>query len=259
MASFLRTFLLRPLRNSGNRFLKVKKVDISTSNVVQTIRNDPFVKLSISLLAIALGGTAALEAYNKFGKKKTASVSVFPPSFSHHSVKRAALIKAIDFKFQGSNSADKGIPVMCLTGPAGCGKTQILYQFSAHFIASHQHKWLGLRRVYPAVVYLDASSTDSLKLSVSVALKALGLKEGHQPEANVSAMMYHLQAQEQPWLLMVDGCPEAMSSDSSLVTMVTHLKQGNGKLGCAIWASHAHIPAGILGDLEISVPPRYEK
>jgi len=249
---------MRALRNYSVKFCHTLKFGTSASNVVQMIRNDPFAKLSFSLLVIVIGGTAALEVYKKFGKKRIALVSVLPPSFRHYSVNRESLVKCIDYKFQRANSADKGIPIVCLTGPAGCGKTQLLCQFSAHFIASHQHKWLGLRRTHPVVLYLDASSSDNLKLSVAVAMRALGLKEGRQLNADVSAMMDCLQAQEQPWLLMVDGCPEAMSTDSSLATLVKHLKQGSSKQGCAVLASRTHFATDVLGDVKISLPSRYE-
>ncbi len=167
-----------------------------------------------------------MEVYNKFKKRTCRAARVFPPSFSHYAVNRMALVKALDKELKKASVANDGscCPIVYIAGPEGSGKTQLLYQFSHYFLESHQRKWLGLKHVDPVVVYLDATSTSSLCLSVAVALRALGIKEEGNLDHNIDAMMKCLSGQQVPWLLMVDGYVHNEASESHQNVLLSHFK-----------------------------------
>lgn len=216
------------------------------AKLAQTIKNDPFVKLSLSLFVIVVGGTAVLEIYNKFKKRSTQAVSALPPSFGHRAVKRVSLLRQIEKKLhEVANKSDEGCPVLYVTGPAGCGKTQVLNQFCTHFIQAHQYKWFGLKRVFPIVIYLDASSPASLALTVTMAMKALSMKEEKVLERNVSAMMECLKKQQVPWLLMIDGFTDKTASEAMLTAILKQLSECSSRQGCALVAGQVTTPPDV--------------
>ena len=193
---------------------KVHFQDVSKPSVLEKgmriVRNDPFIKFSLSLCAIVIGATVGMELYKK--KKKTAapSVSMLVPSCAHHTIKRDSLILQLQDKIEESRLCHKGTcPVVYVTGSEGSGKTQLVGQFSDHYAASH-YKWFGLKAVLPTVLYLDIGSPELMELSLIEAAHSLGLQQVQTSgsESLFSAVISKLASTQLPWLLVMDNLTE---------------------------------------------------
>ena len=238
------------------RFSRQRSWSAGSVKVVQTLKNDPFIKLSLSLCVIVLGGTLAFELYNKFKKKKTCSICLLPPTFSHHSIKRTALLGQLEDKLHEVRAKNNGRSVLYVTGPTGCGKTQLLYQYCNQFIASHQFKWFGLKRVSPVVLYLDGTSPDTLTLSLTEAAKEMGVGGVLPPEDNFSTIMSNLALKQVPWLLVVDNLTEKTKKTPSFTLLAKYMLNsalGTPCKGTVIVASQ-DLPTGNEAML---IPSRY--
>lgn len=228
-----------------------------SAKLVQTLKNDPFIKLSLSLCVIVLGGTLVIELHNKFKKKTSHAVCLLPPTFAHQAVKRSSLLGQLGDELQKvRDEKHSGCPVLYITGPAGCGKTQLLHQYCDQYVRSHQYKWLGLKRVSPVVLYLDAASPDILASSLTEAVKQIGLKDALSLDENVSALVSSLNLKQVPWLLVVDNLTEKTKMEPPFTLLAEHvatLDSDSNKEGSVLVASqdlHANVES-------MSIPSRY--
>ena len=200
----------------------------SGTKIYQTLRNDPFIKLSISLCVIVLGGTLALELNNKFRKKSSRVIGLLPPTFAHHAVKRVSLLKQLEDQLQDlRRRSSGGCPVLYVSGPAGSGKTQLLRQFCDEYLRLHQYTWMGLKQLSPVVLYLDATSNLTMASCLTEAVKEMGLGNPLAPENNISAIMSSLALQQVPWLLVVDNVTEETKNKACFTQLAEHISALN--------------------------------
>lgn len=239
------------------RFSSKRSWSAGGAKVVQTLKNDPFIKLSVSLCVIVLGATLVIELHNKFKKKTLPVICLLPPKFSHHAIRRTSLLGQLEDKLQEVRRKSSDCPVVYVTGPAGCGKTQFLYQYCDQYMKSHQYKWLGLKRVYPVVLYLDATSPQTLTSSLTGAVTEMGLGHVQPLEDNVSSIMSNLAQKQVPWLLVVDNLTEATMKTPSFSLLAEHMSTsadvGSTSEGTVLVASQ-DLPTD--GE-SISIPSRY--
>ena len=194
------------------------KLRLSTSSfqrVSTAIKNDPFVKLSLSLCALIVGGTLVMELYNRLRKNSSPSVLMLPPGFAHHSVRREPLLMELR-KRVGKG----GMPtILYVTGSPGSGKTELVRQFSNEYGSK---KWLGLKSVPAMVVCVEATSPEMLQLSLCEVANRLGLQPSSNTRSMFSAVFSRLMSNKLPWLLVIDHLTENTQSflDGLLVKCV---------------------------------------
>lgn len=176
--------------------------------VVKTVQNDPFIKLSLSLCVLVGGGTLVMELYKKWKKSAVPKVLMLPGQFTHHSVNRQSLISHLHKELKNLKSKYKGRPpLLYVTGLPGCGKTELVRQFSSDIAVSCK-KWLGLKTISPIVLCLDATSPLLLRLSLAEAASQVGVNSASTTETTedmFSALLTKVSADRLPWLLVVDN------------------------------------------------------
>ena len=184
------------------------KVGLSTASffhrLTSSVRNDPFVKLSVSLCALIAGGTLVMELYNRLKKKSSPSVHMLPPGFGHHSVRRESVLAELHNKILKDKSKELP-PVVYVTGSPGSGKTEVIRQFSNEY---GRKKWLGLRSVPAVVITIEATSQKTLQLSLHEATNRLGLQPSSSSESMLLAILSQLISKDLPWLLVFDNLTE---------------------------------------------------
>ena len=169
------------------------------------IKNDPFVKLSLSLCALIVGGTLVMEMYNRVRKNSSPALSMLPPGFTHHSIKRKSQLQDLQSKVQ-KHSSKQAPPVFYITGPPGSGKTELVRQLCQEYTSK---KWLGLRSVPALVVSISATSKELLHISLGEVTNQLGLQPSVDTLTTFSKILSWLSSSRLPWLLVIDDLTES--------------------------------------------------
>lgn len=209
---------------------------LSTTGLLQRalkmIQNDPFVKLSLSLCVLIVGGTLVMELYNKLKKNTAPTVFMLPFGFAHHSVKRESLLLQLHARLQKLRSQSKSqVPVLYVTGPPASGKTELIRQFCKHYVDISK-KWFGYKSVSPVVMCLDAGSPQLLHLSLIEAASNLGLYQPSTTDDAFSSILLELSTRKLPWLLVVDNLTgDTKSCFQALTTKyLSKSSHGNGAI-----------------------------
>ncbi len=182
----------------------------------QFIRDNPYTKFSLSIIAILFGVSAAVELYKRIKAKRHTTVNIKPPKVCHVTIQRTELLETIHTLVNQLRKQSNGTPILHLIGEAGVGKSELAYQYIIHF-ASNCTKWFGLRPLTPVILYLDGSSVDMLESSLKEAALGLGVQDqdilASAPNSSVLdrlgalslATRSKLKERNVPWLIIVDS------------------------------------------------------
>lgn len=185
----------------------------------QYIRDNPYTKFSITLCAIVLGLSVALELVKKYKKKKPPSIVGSLPTVGHYTIQRSSEITDLSSKLRSLDN-HRGIPLVFVTGPSGVGKTVVVSQYIKVYTASCT-KWFGLKSVQPIVLFINGRNQSTFDLSLKDAAVSLGLKETDLEREEQSALfsLVHSRLVERklPWLIVVDGLDHSLVSDFTSV------------------------------------------
>lgn len=207
--------------------------------VVNTVRNDPFIKLSLSLCVLVGGGTLIMELYKKWKKNVAPRVLMLPSGFAHHSINRQSLVSHLQKELQNLQSRCKGVPpLLYISGPPGCGKTELVRQFCND--TNVPKKWLGLKSVPPIVLCVDAATPALLQSSLAEAANSFGVHPASSMEEVFSEILTKLSASQLPWFLIVDN----LTRDTAALfeALVNKLKSTNSQQQGAVLITTQYPP-----------------
>ena len=222
--------------------------------VANTVKNDPFVKLSLSLCALIVGGTLVMELYNRLKKNSSPTVLMLPPRFAHYSVKRESLLTDLRNKVR-KHSSKQTPPILYVIGPPGSGKTELIWQFCEEY---GPRKWLGLKSVPAVVVCLDATSPEALQLSLSEAANRLGLQPASSTQAAFSAVLSWLASNRLPWLLVIDHLTEnTQSCLKDVLTKCVPECVSSKSAGAVVITTSLPMPSSPHNQLALQVSQRF--
>ena len=209
------------------------------------VRDNPYTKFSLTLCAIVLGLSVAIELVKKYKKKKPPSIVGSLPTVGHYTIHRSSEIGSISGKLKSLDGSNhRGVPLIFITGPSGVGKTEIVSQYVKLYTASCT-KWFGLKSVQPIVLFINGRNKLTFDLSLRDAAVSLGLNEAEFDREDqrqqsslpiLSQIHSKLVEKKLPWLIVVDGLDEeSLISDLSLVV---------GSLPCPSASSEWSSPTG---------------
>lgn len=182
--------------------------NVSSKTTFKMVQNDPFMKLSLSLCVLIIGGTILMELYNRLKAVVPHTVVMPMPGFSHYAVWRDGLILQLKKKLEELRHQQKHkCPVLHVIGPPGSGKSELVRQFSDYYVKTSQKRY-GLKLIAPTVLYLDGTSSYALSCSLAEAFITLGLGEMVSEEKTWSAIVAQLTSTKLPWLIVVDNVKE---------------------------------------------------
>ena len=193
----------------------------------QYVRDNPYTKFSLTLCAIVLGLSVAIELVKKYKKKKPPSIVGSLPTVGHYTIQRSSEVGSISGKLKSLDGSNhRGVPLVFVTGPSGVGKTEVVSQYVKLYTASCT-KWFGLKSVQPIVLFINGRNKSTLDLSLRDAAVSLGLNEAEfdreeqrqqSPLSVLSLIHSKLVEKNLPWLIVVDGLDkESLVSDLSSV------------------------------------------
>ena len=189
------------------------------------IRDNPYTKFSLTLCAIVLSLSVAVELGKKYKKKKPVSIVGSMPAVGHYTVQRSSEVTTITNKLKSLHNG-RGVPLVFVTGPSGIGKTELVSQYVKVYTESCT-KWLGLKSVQPVVLFINGRNKTTFDLSLRDAAISLGLKEGDfdSEQPLLSRVHSRLVERNLPWLIVVDGLDDSLVAD--LTSVVATLPQSS--------------------------------
>ena len=183
----------------------------------QFVRDNPYTKFSLSMIAILLGLSVAVEMFKRFKAKKSPAVAIYPPRVGHSTVRRSELINRIDNLVVQIKRRKPDHPLLFLTGEAGTGKSELAHQYALYF-ASTCTKWFGLRPQTPVILYINAMNLETLESSLKESALGMGVQDKDLSSSADStlerlttlsgALRSKLHEKNLPWLIMVDNLSE---------------------------------------------------
>ena len=186
------------------------------TRVMTFIRNDPFTRVSILFGGTVLVVLLLVESFiPKPQKRVKPQITLLPPSTTHPVVRRTSQLDSMISWLPSFYST--GPTVATVTGPPGCGKTELVYQFAQLFLDLCTPVLMTKPSKRPIVLYIDGSSDESLERSVSFCAHSLGIKiEEFNHDNGMEKILMKLADQKAKWLLLIDN----VSSDT--VTIISN-------------------------------------
>ena len=179
--------------------------------VQKYVRENPYTKFSLTLCAIVLALSIAVEVGKKFKRKKPLSIVGSLPVVGHYTVQRPSEVADITKKLKLLRKAG-GFPHVYVTGAPGVGKSELVTQYVKIFTQSCS-KWFGLKAVQPVVLFVNGKNKMTFDQSLREVAISLGLKEGENQQSLLSQVHSKLVESKLPWLVVVDGLDDALVSD----------------------------------------------
>lgn len=213
--------------------------------VQKYIRDNPYTKFSLTLCAIVLGLSIAVEVGKKFKRKKPLNVVGSLPAVGHYTVQRSSQVADITKKLK-SLRKEKRFPLVYVTGPPGIGKSEVVRQYVKVFTQSCS-KWLGLKSVQPVVLFINGKDKMMFDLSLGEVAASLGLQDGgsESDESLLSQVHSKLIESKLPWLIVVDGLDDSLLSDfaSSVAALPQHVADWKSPTGAIVaTATSSQVP-----------------
>lgn len=183
---------------------------------VDYFNNYPFVKYSILLCGVVLGGSLIFESYSKHKKKLLPQILSLPPRVAHQTQPRLAELRRLREVWRVARRRGEG--VVYVVGPPGSGKTELVCQYGQQFIQQTLNFTYRFRICKPAVLCLDGRSLDQLKLGLQEAAMCLGVRQldteqerGEEGDVVTlaRAVQTKLKANGVPWLIIVDNLTQS--------------------------------------------------
>lgn len=206
------------------------------------VHDNPYTKFSLTLCAIVLGLSVAIELVKKYKKKKPPSIVGSLPTVGHYTIHRSSEVGSISGKLKSLDGSNhRGVPLIFVTGPSGVGKTEIVSQYVKLYMASCT-KWFGLKSVQPIVLFINGRNKLTFDLSLRDAAVSLGLNEAEFDREDQSSLPIlsrihsKLVKKKLPWLIVVDGLDEE--------TLVSDLSSVVGSLPSSSASSDWSSPTG---------------
>ena len=189
----------------------------------QYIRDNPYTKFSLTLCAIVLGLSVAVELVKKYKKRKVPSIVGSLPTVGHYTIQRSHEVTDISSRLKSLDN-HRSVPLVFVTGPSGIGKTELVSQYIKVYTASCT-KWFGLKSMQPIVLFVNGGNKSTFDLSLRDAAVSLGLKEAdlemEEQSSLLSLVHSRLEERKLPWLIVVDGLDDSLVSD--LMSVVANL------------------------------------
>lgn len=209
------------------------------------IRDNPYTKFSLTLCAIVLGLSIAVELGKKYKKKKPPNIVGTLPSVRHFTIQREIEVAEIDGKLKSLRKKGE-FPVVYLTGSPGSGKSQLVSQYIKVFTASC-YKWFGLKSVQPVVLYISGKNRVTFDLSLKETALSLGLNEAEFDSSYSTIfpnIFSRLKESKLPWLVVVDGLSGSLLSElTALIESMSHNSDGNSLAGgVVVTTTTRHVP-----------------
>ena len=175
--------LCRTVHSPGHAYHQLGRSQLSTAvlnplniyqRAVNYLNDYPFVKYSIVLCAVVLGGSLAVEKYSQHRKKQQPQILSLPAQVGHTTLPRAKELARLQEAVKKARRKDKG--VVYVTGPSGSGKTVLTSQYGKHFVEQTHNFTYRFRISKPTVLYLNGSSHEQMCVSLQEAALCLGVK-----------------------------------------------------------------------------------
>ena len=181
--------------------------------VQQYIRENPYTKFSLTVCAIVLGLSVAVEMGKKYKRKRPPNIHGSLPTVGHFTVQRSSEVARIADKVK-SVCRSGGFPFVCVTGPPGVGKSELASQYVKAFTESC-YKWFGLKPVKPVVLFINGRTRTTFDLSLKEAGLSLGLRDGDfDMEQSVLSLVHtRLVESKLPWLVVMDGLEDDLTTE----------------------------------------------
>ena len=214
---------------------------------VQYFRDYPFVKYSLLVCGVVLGGSLAFESYSKHKKKLLPQVLSLPPHVGHPTLPRPAELGRLREAARQARRGGHG--VVYLVGPAGSGKTELACQYGRWFMDQNLNFTHRFRISKPTVLCLDGGSGPQLLNSLREAAMCLGIRElegggGDDEMATLAgAVQKKLAANGVPWLIIIDNLTKSATPSFESVFHFGSV-EWNWRVGQVVVTSREPPPAG---------------
>lgn len=199
--------------------------------VLKYIRDNPYTTFSLTVCAIVLGLSIAVELGKKYKRKKPLSIVGSLPAVGHYMVQRSSEVNEIIDKLKSLKNQG-GSPLIYVTGSSGLGKTELVTQYIKVFTETCT-KWFGLKTVQPVVLFVNGKNKTTFDTSLREVAVSLGVREGDFESERTLFSQIHAKLSEGklPWLIVVDALDDNLISEFQSV--VSCLSQPSDRT-CAV-------------------------
>ena len=234
----------------------------------QFVRDNPYTKFSLSMVAILLGLSVAMELWKRYKAKKSPAVAIYPPKVGHLTVRRGELINQIYNLVVQIKRQKPDHPLLFLTGEPGTGKSALAHQYAVYF-ASTCTKWFGLRPQTPVILYINATSMETLESSLKESALGIGVQD---KDLSVSAdstlerlttlsgaLRSKLHEKKLPWLIVVDNVSqESIPGFETVFLSDGKPSQPKEEAGeCVSWRDLDGVTLAVARKMEKPLPQEY--